>query len=338
MGAPDAFARLCSTLSEACGKQRNGTDTTKRVVIQTHDFPDHDAVAAAFGLSRLLGRTGFSPVLLHRGRIRSHSLTAMIQNLDIPMQRIRDTIPQELAETPCIIVDGSPNKANAQQLTGKLLGVVDHHPNPGQLDCPFTDIRTSYGSCSTIIADYWAEAELFPDKNTATALLMGIQMDTDFLSRRVSPPDLDAHHRLFFRADWQFGTEAVKASLSISDLPAFTHAASRSRTKGPLFFTVLPIDCTQELISILADFFLRLREISVTVIVKSGGDKHHVSVRSRAADISAAAVVRLALAGIGEGGGHDHMAGGVILPDKHPSEDMLFERFIDAVEAAQENQ
>jgi len=335
MGAPDAFARLRGALSEAVA----GLDAAAQVVIvQPHDFPDHDAVAAAYGLARLLGRYGFRPRILHRGRIRSHSLTAMVAQLSIPMERVRLELDAGLELCPCIIVDGSPNNANAHPLTRNLLGVVDHHANPGSLDCPFSDIRTSYGACATIIADYWVEAELFPDRDTATALLMGIQMDTDFLSRRVTPSDLDAHHRLFFRADWQFGTRVVKASLSLQDLKAFGLAISNYHHRGNLFFTVLPLEGTPELISIIADFFLRLREISVTVIVEAGGERHHVSVRSRLPDVSAAAVIRLALVGIGEGGGHDHMAGGFIYVPQFPDENSLFERFADAVEAAQENQ
>jgi nanoRNase/pAp phosphatase (c-di-AMP/oligoRNAs hydrolase) len=98
------------------------------------------------------------------------------------------------------------------------------------------------------------------------------------------------------------------------------------------------MDLSQELISIMADFFLRLKEITVTAIVETGGNQSHVSVRSRSPDISAAQVVKQALAGIGSGGGHDHMAGGTILDASKIDGQTLFERFIDAVDTAQENQ
>jgi nanoRNase/pAp phosphatase (c-di-AMP/oligoRNAs hydrolase) len=262
----------------------------------------------------------------------------MIAELAIPLERIREALPPDLDDAPCVLVDGSPANANAQPITSRLVGIVDHHPNPGILPYPFVDVRTSYGACSTLVADYWFDAGMEIDRETATALLMGIQMDTDFLGRRVSPADLEAHGRLFFSADWEFGTRVVKASLSITDLPAFEYAVSHSRTSGSLFFTVLPMDCSQELISIMADFFLRLKEISVTVIVETGGGRAHVSVRSRASDISAGTVVKIALSDIGEGGGHDHMAGGVIRSIACPSEEILFHRFVEAVETAQENQ
>lgn len=333
MGSSSAFEQFNYILATLRMKRNDNL-----ILVQTHDFPDHDAVASAFGLGRLLERLSFKVRLVHRYPIRSHSLNAMIRDLNIPLEQISGELDPECAEAPCILVDGSPNNANAHPLSSNLIAVIDHHVNPGELPLPFVDIRTSYGACSSIIADYWQEAELIPDRQTATALLMGIQIDTDFLSRRVSPADLDAHHRLFFQADWQFGTQVVKASLSIADLRAFSYATKHFYTQGNLFFTMLPNDCTQELISILADFFLRLREIQVSVIVEAGGPRYHVSVRSRTPDISAATVVRLALAGIGEGGGHDHMAGGIINPTAHIDEQALFRRFVKAVETAQENQ
>jgi nanoRNase/pAp phosphatase (c-di-AMP/oligoRNAs hydrolase) len=322
-----AFASLAAALGPPAGP----------VLVQTHDFPDHDAAAAAFGLARLLERSGYAVRIVHRGRVRSHSMWAMVDELGVPLERIRGELPPELADAPIVLVDGSPNNANAAPL-GRLVGVVDHHPNPGRLDCAFADVRTSYGSCATIVHEYWREAGLEPERAAATALLMGIQMDTDFLARRVSPADLEAHYRLFFLADWEFGTRVVKASLSLKDLPGFGSAIARSRVRGKLFFTDVPQDCTQEFISILADFFLRLREVSVTVIVESAGAQRHLSVRSRTPEVSAAAVVKYALAGIGEGGGHDHMAGGVIDAARCPSLDSLFARFALAVETAQENQ
>jgi len=330
---PSAFPRLVAALEAA-----RGADASRTVIVQPHDDPDHDAAAAAFGLCRLLERVGFAVRILHRGRIRSHSLLAMVNEFGVPLERVpRDQVPAE-ADAPCVIVDGSPVHTNAAPIGGRLVGVIDHHPNPGAIECPFLDVRVSYGACASIIADYWLESGLEPDRATATALLMGIQMDTDFLSRRVSPADLDAHRRLFFAADWEFSTRVMRGSLSIADIPAFGYAAEKARIAGSLFFTEIPLDCSQEVISIIADFFLRLKEIALTVIVEAGGGRYHVSVRSKSPDLSASDIVRLALSGIGQGGGHDHMAGGVIDSEQYPGEAALFRRFAEAAEAAQENE
>lgn len=306
------------------------------VVVQPHDNPDHDAVAAAFALGRLLERRGYAVRLLHRGPVRSHSLQAMLAELRIPLQIAAEPLDPELASSPCVLVDAGPNNPNAVPLTSRLVAVVDHHPNPGELRCLFADLRTSYGSCATIVEDYWRQAGLDPDRATATALLMGIQMDTDFLSRRVSPADLEAHYRLFFKADWEFGARVVKSALAVQDLPALRSALEYARIGDGLFFSVIPFECTQEVISIMADFFLRLKETQLTVIVEAGGGAYRVSVRSKAPDLSAAEVVKLALAGIGTGGGHDHMAGGLVAPERYPGEEALFERFAEALTELQE--
>lgn len=333
MGFQPAYTRLVSALKAA-----GGAGSSTNILIQPHDDPDHDAVAASFGLHRLLSRAGFSPRIRHRGRVRSHSLLAMVEEFGIPLERVHSDAPEYTDDAPCVIIDGSPAHANAKPLSSRLLGFIDHHPNPGINDCPFIDNRVSYGACASIIADYWMDSGMEPDKACATALLMGIQMDTDFLSRRVSPADLDAHRRLFFTADWEFSTRVMKGSLSTNDLPALRLAAQQAKIEGDIFFTEIPLDCTQEVISIIADFFLRLKEITLTVIVEAGGGRYHVSVRSKSPELSAAAIVKRALIGIGRGGGHDHMAGGVIEPSLYPGGDALLVRFVEAVEAAQENQ
>jgi nanoRNase/pAp phosphatase (c-di-AMP/oligoRNAs hydrolase) len=169
-------------------------------------------------------------------------------------------------------------------------------------------------------------------------MLMGIEMDTDFLSRRVSRNDLDALHRLFFTGDWEFGARVIKTSLSTKNLPSFEKAVTNVRHEGKFLFSFIPLETSQEVISILADFFLRFREILITVIIESEGADHHVSVRSRDPAVSAARLIREALRDIGEGGGHDNMAGGLIDPALEISEEELFRRFRQALEKIEEHQ
>jgi nanoRNase/pAp phosphatase (c-di-AMP/oligoRNAs hydrolase) len=343
MGAADAFNKLIELLEAAVTEREvavaDGTVSLQRpVLIQTHDYPDHDAVAAAYGLQQLLLRFHFHPHIAYRGIIQSHSLWTMITELNISLTRITELVPDNLMNLPCIVVDGNPTNTNARPINQNLFAVIDHHVDSKMPDCAFADIRTSYGSCSTIVADYWKEADLAPEKNTATALLMGIEMDTDFLSRNTGPSDLDALHRLFFRADWQYGTQLLKSSLSVKDIPIFVMASTNAKINESLFFTTIDAEASKELISILADFFLRLREIAVSVIIEVQPNRRHVSVRSKVPDISASVLIRKALSQIGSGGGHDSMAGGDIDTSIEISSEDLFQRFIDAVKFAQEIQ
>jgi nanoRNase/pAp phosphatase (c-di-AMP/oligoRNAs hydrolase) len=123
----------------------------------------------------------------------------------------------------------------------------------------------------------------------------------------------------------------VKTALSKKDLNSIQVAIANARIQEGIFFTVISEDTTQEVISILADFFLRLREISITVLVEKKGETRPVSVRSQLPEVSAAGIIRTALKDIGEGGGHDYMAGGLLFPTTEISDDDLFLRFLNAI-------
>jgi nanoRNase/pAp phosphatase (c-di-AMP/oligoRNAs hydrolase) len=321
-----------SSAPSSCGLESDDP----RVIIQPHNFPDHDAIASAFGISLLLEYFGIKSVLFYRGQIRSHSIKTMIEELHIPIKEIEAKLPDGFGHLPCIVVDGNPVNTNAHPLTDNLFAVVDHHLAKKMPDCPFVDVRTDYGSTSSIVDSYWAEMRRLPEKDAATALLIGIEADTDFLSRRVNRPDLDAHYRLFFTADWEFAARILKTSLSQKDIPSISLALANSRIEGILFFTLITKDTSQEVLSILADFFLRLQEIFVSVIIETEGSTSHVSVRSRDPAISAARIIRSALKGIGDGGGHDHMAGGILNAGLKIDEEELFNRFKKAVSLEQE--
>ena len=51
----------------------------KPVFIQTHDFPDHDAISAAYGLQFLLAHYDISSYIVYTGTIQRDSLLRMIR-------------------------------------------------------------------------------------------------------------------------------------------------------------------------------------------------------------------------------------------------------------------
>lgn len=291
-------------------------DTSRPVLIQTHDFPDHDAVGAAYGLCELLLRYHFQCAMTYGGLIQSISLASMIDRLDISLVPFEEACTTALYQT--IIVDGSPASGTVKVVAGTLTAVIDHHPQRRTLDCPFIDIRTDTGSCCSIIWTYWQEAKEEQDKTTATALLAGIQLDTDFLSRKVSKTDLDAHYDLFFKGNNNLAREVVHTALSIEQLPRIGEAFQHFLVSDSVLLTEVHGDYSNELLSVLADFLLRLQEIMFVVVIEVLGDEYHLSARSRTQDIDTGHIIRRVLSGIGTGGGHAHMAGGLIRAKEYP--------------------
>lgn len=305
-------------------------DPGRPVLVQTHDFPDHDAVGAGLGLKKLLERAGFRASVTWGGLAQGISLAAMIERLGIEPVPFSDALR---GDWQTVAVDGSPFAGTLREVAGTLAGIVDHHPVWKEITCPFADLRTDAGSCSAIVWSYWKEREETPDRNTATALLAGIQLDTDFLSRRVSALDLDAHYALYPLGDPELARDVVRTSLSVEQLSDIGRAFVDYRLSGKVLLVEVHGDYPQELLSVLADFLLRLREIDFAAVIEVRGAEYRVSARSRSADLDAGHILRKTLAPMGAGGGHPHMAGGVVRPEDYPGPEAFLKRLTETIDA-----
>ena len=306
-------------------------DPKRPVLVQTHDFPDHDALGAAYALCELLLRRGFDSAMTYGGAIQSISLSEMIGRLEIKLVPFAEAVAG--ADWQTIVVDGSPASGTVRAVAGSLVAIVDHHPAKRSISVPFADVRTDCGSCSSIVWTYWKEAREEPDRTTATALLAGIQLDTDFLSRRVSETDLDAHRDLFFRGNNELAHEIVRTSLSVDQLADIGRAFGSFRRANGALLAEVSGDYPQELLSVLADFLLRLKEVSFVVVIETGGGEYRLSARTRDRAIDTGHVIRHALSGIGTGGGHPHMAGGFIKPERYPGGDAFLAKIVEEIAA-----
>ena len=304
-------------------------DPERPVVIQAHDFPDHDAVASAVALAGLLSENGVSSRLCYGGEIQSDSLAEAIRLLEIPISSCTELGLNERAQI--VVVDGFIGNRNIQGMPGEVIGVIDHHKPPTEPDCPYWDIRPHYGSCSTILYEYYKIAKVDMDRPVATALLMGLMMDTAFMTRGVTPNDLEAFSRLFFIGDWQTGSRLLKNSLSLNDLSVFREAINHCVVAEDFCYVPVQKETTPEVMALIADFFLGLREIHFVVVVEPEREEYRISVRSEDYGRPSDVVIRKALDGIGAGGGHVHMGGGSIPRDLYPGEEGLRKRFLAAM-------
>ncbi|SIQ28537.1 nanoRNase/pAp phosphatase, hydrolyzes c-di-AMP and oligoRNAs [Alkalispirochaeta americana] len=305
-------------------------DRDRPVVVQAHDFPDHDAVATAFALAELLERHRFTVRLCYGGTLQSQSLHDAIRELEISIVSIGESeIPED---SQIIVVDGFAGNSNMAGVPGTLTAVIDHHPPPWPPEVLHADIRSGYGACSTILFEYYRDVAVPMSNRVATALLLGIMMDTAFMTRGVSEMDLDAFNVLFRQGDWRLAARLLKNSLSLSDLAAFRQAIDGCIVARDFAFIALPGNYSPEVMALVADFFLGLREIHFVVVVSGDRDVHRLSVRSENHQLPCDVVIHLALDGIGSGGGHMHMGGGAIPLDLYPGDEGLRKRFIAAIE------
>lgn len=290
----------------------------REIYIQTHNFPDPDAIASAYGLKQLLNHYGVKSTLCYEGKIDKLSTSKMLEEFEIEMFSY-DELKDIMKETdPIVCVDSQKNAGNITDFIGDEIACVDHHPTFVQVEYQYSDIRIC-GACASLIAGYFKELGIEPDERTATALLYGLKMDTMQFTRGVTELDIEMFNYLFSRSNHAIVSKLEHNVMEFGDLKAYGAAIENIQVFSQFGFTVIPFPCPDALIATLADFILALNEVDVVVVGSKRLDGLKLSVRSEVSDIHAGYLIRDALLDIGNGGGHATMAGGFV------SKDMLYE-------------
>jgi len=299
------------------------------VYVQTHDFPDCDAVATAFGLQVLLKESGVPSRIVFGGDLQRDSLRRMIRDLGIDVAQAAGVEIKSC--DPIVIVDGCKGSKNVTDLPGDEIAVIDHHDVKTPDDVAFVDIRPGLGACATMIYGYFQETNGEIPREVATALMIGINMDTALLTRQVSREDIQAYADLYARADVRLENSILRNSIQTRDLAFYRHALANVQVRDRVAFCWFPEGCNQNLLGILGDFFITLEEAEFVVLCARNDGVINVSVRSEQEAWNASRMVQEALTSIGFGGGHSDMAGGIIRDPRGIDGPQLHERFLRAL-------
>lgn len=281
-----------------------------KTYIQTHNFPDPDALASALGLQAFLKVHGVESTLCYDGKIDKLSTKRMIHTFNIEILSKDELV--HMRQTDYIItVDAQKYNSNLTDFVGDEIGCIDHHPTFIDCEYAYKDIRIT-GACSSIIASYFQETQTPIDANVAAALLYGIKMDTSDFSRGVTDLDIDMFSYLFKLADKEKYNAMLKNIMEYEDLKAYGAAIESVKVFDRTGFASIPFDCPDALIATISDFILSLNIVDVAVVHARREDGIKLSVRSEVASVNAGNLVAKALTKIGKGGGHSSMAGGYI--------------------------
>lgn len=283
----------------------------KIVWIQTHNFPDPDAIASAFGLQQLLKHFDISARICHEGQIDKLSSTKMLSLCGITMFPYSEISEIMNEDDMIILVDCQKNSGNTTDLIGDEMAVIDHHPTFVKIEYKYEDLRIT-GACSSLIADYYRAIDLEPDTKTATALLYGLRMDTLQLSRGVTEYDIEMYFYLFRYADQDLLRQLETNNMEFADLQAYGSAIENFRCFGKVCFSYLDFACPDALVASLSDFLLALIEIEVVIVYAKRERGYKFSIRSERDDVDAGDLANRALSVWGNGGGHATMAGGFV--------------------------
>ena len=299
------------------------TDFTKykKIIIQCHDNPDADALASGFALQLFFKKQGMDVPFVYGGKnkVSKANLCLMMKHLNIQAKHVAAIPKPELL----ICVDCQYGESNVTRFDAENIAVIDHHQISVQI--PETaDIRSSYGSCSTILfelltnegyninKDFDEEA----GKNGAlpTALYYGLMTDTGNFAELCHPADRDlqdsAKYNLFditlFRNSNYSKEELYIAADALKDASYNSEYSCGIISSKP---------CDPNILGLVSDMFLEVDSIESCLVYSVLDTGVKFSVRSCVKEVKANELASFLGEGLGGGGGHLVKAGGFLKKD-----------------------
>lgn len=283
-----------------------------RLVIQAHDFPDHDAVSSSFAFAELLAHFGVKTTLVYNGLIDRISLQNMIDWLEIPIRPWREA---GLTEADKIItIDGCIGEKNVLDLPGEEIAVIDHHQVRPPPSLWYQDVRPDYGACASILHEYYGALGVPMPPKVATALQVGLAIDTANLTRGFQQADVRAFAHFHEIADQTLIHQICRNSLLRSEVVFYRQLLESLKVQDGIAFAWMAEGCPKNMLGMMGDFLMAVHEIDTTILAAPAGEVIQLSLRSEHPQVNVGRVVKELLAEqrIGFGGGHAHMAGGIV--------------------------
>jgi nanoRNase/pAp phosphatase (c-di-AMP/oligoRNAs hydrolase) len=310
-----------------------------RVWVQAHNFPDHDAVAAAFGVFDLLRQHDIKSSIIYDGEIQRSSLQRMIDLLGVPIAPFQSC--GITASDKVIVVDGCVGNKNVTSVGGTPIAVIDHHRYDSSETVPFLDVRSNLGSCATLVATYYNASGREIPRMVATALMVGIGVDTAHLLRGASVDDVNCFAELSKRADLKTVHSILRNNTQQRDLAFYKYSLEHAVIDDRFAYCYFPQGCDQNLLGILGDFFLGIDNVDFALVCARNGHRLDMSIRAEENRFHCTDIIHQVLDGLGSCGGHQEMAGGFMLLSQYtdpamPPEEFVRQRFFELYKSLRE--
>ncbi len=285
------------------------------IVIQCHDNPDADALASGFALYTYLESKGKKPQFIYGGvrEITKSNLVLMKDTLNIPVKHVEELVPPELLVT----VDCQHGERNVQRFEAKNIAIIDHHKVFCRLP-EMSDVRSKFGSCSTVIWKLLQKEGFHVNENEglATALYYGLMTDTSGFVEISHPADKD------LRDSMKFNNSQIlmfkNNNISMDELEIASEALkSVCVIEGYKSATALTAECDPNILGLISDMLLEVDAIETCVVFSflEKENKVKLSVRSCVKETRANELAEYIAREAGNGGGHEVKAGGVLFCD-----------------------
>jgi nanoRNase/pAp phosphatase (c-di-AMP/oligoRNAs hydrolase) len=311
----------------------------RRPLIQLQHNPDPDALASGMGLRHLLRRVlRQDAVVAFTGSVGRAENRAMMRYLKI--QIVPAFKVNYGHHDAVIVVDTQPGLGTCRlppDVTADV--VVDHHPSRSEGNGASDGIRLSivdpsYGATSTMVGELLLANGLAIPERVATALVYGIQTDTQDLARGVSPADERVFADLYPLADKKLLGRIQRARVPQSYFVSMERGLRHAQVHGNAVTTHLGEIEHPDLVAEVADLLFRLEGMTWSFVTGIHARVLYGSLRAIESEgVDAGDVARQIAEPGGSGGGHEALAAVQIPVEAEHAEtahEEVLERFLAA--------
>jgi nanoRNase/pAp phosphatase (c-di-AMP/oligoRNAs hydrolase) len=301
--APTSAGRLLDFL----GQRRQ---TLSPLLILMHDYPDPDAIAAAFALQQLVqAGFGLEARLLYGGVVGRTENKEMVRLLKIPLHKVkRGSFGKEahvaLVDTqPAFANNSFPKKRHATL-------IIDQHPSVTPPEADLVIVDPECGATCVIVAQALLQLGTAIPPRIATALAYGILTDTLDLYRATRPDVVQTYLQVLQHCDMRLLARIQNPQRPQSFFATLGKGIRNATVYRRLLVSHLGAVSTPDLVSQVAEFLLAYRRLYWCLITGRCQGRLHASLRANRPDAQAGEVLRDVFGDRRLAGGHGAMAGG----------------------------
>jgi len=249
------------------------TDDALAIVITA----DPDAIGSALALSRLFWRQVRKTCIACSNRVERADNLALIRTLRMDLTDLTSLDREQI--TKWAIVDSQPHH-NREFKDIPFDIIIDHHSPGSEIHASHIDIREEYGATSTIMTEYLRTAGIEPSGRLATALFLGIKNDTNDFIRPAISSDLNAFRYLHDYANLNVVKKIESSEMTRKTLNRFREAMDKLTIYKQVAHVHMGKVKNPDNLVIIADFFLKLAEVSWSIASGNYGQKLIIIMRN----------------------------------------------------------
>jgi nanoRNase/pAp phosphatase (c-di-AMP/oligoRNAs hydrolase) len=307
-----------------------------RALVVTHDNPDPDSLASAYGLKTLFeSELGRETVIGYAGMIGRAENRALVEACQIPVVPLESLDYADFGTVA--LVDSQPQTGNNSiPPDARVDLVIDHHPlrDHTTVRSRWVDVRPDFGASATIVGTYLQSKEIRFPPLLATAFFYAIKSETQDLGQQAHEADRKLYFHLFPLVDPQVLYEITHPRVSHEYFRIIGDLARQTVLYNGAAVAYIGGISTPDFVAEMADQLMRLEKVDWALCMGSHGTDFLMSLRTSHRGGGAGQMIQRIVRGLGQAGGHGMMAGGRIrqVPEDRKSRQnmatMMRDRFL----------